>query len=108
MMKQGLDQITAMEETLIELEKARLLLAHWTQEYEFNKKPDPKAAADWWLSNREAQTKEQSDSVKWYWEYDMIFGLVDIAFDYVRGSQKMLEDAIDRWKEERSEQSNGN
>ncbi|WP_035213427.1 hypothetical protein [Desulfitobacterium hafniense] len=108
MMKQGLDQITAMEETLTKLEKAELLLTHWTQEYGFSKKPDPKAAVDWGQSKGGAQTKEQSDSVKWYWEYNLIFNLVDIAFDYVRGSQKMLEDAIAEWKEEHGEQSIGN
>ncbi|MEL7657077.1 MAG: hypothetical protein AAGU75_14365, partial [Bacillota bacterium] len=69
MMKQGLDQVVAIENALIKLEKAELLLAHWTQEYGFNKKPDPQAAIDWGQSKGGAQTKEQSNSAKWYWEY---------------------------------------
>ena len=92
---------TAIEDALIKLEKADTLLSYWTQEYGFADKPDPRAAIRWGSqvpSQNQDDEKEKEhgkQSYKWFYEYDMIFNFVDMAFDYIIATQEILKRAIE-------------
>jgi len=83
---------SSIEYALVKLEKADTLLNHWVQEYGFSEKPDPRAAIEWGrsLKDEPGRTALGSFSAKWYWEYDNIFNFVDMAFDYIMETQKIL------------------
>lgn len=87
-----------IENALVKLEKADTLLNHWTQEYGFNQKPDPRAAIEWGrsLKGEPGRTALGSFSAKWYWEYNTIFHFVDMAFDYIIETQAILNKAVER------------
>lgn len=87
-----------IEDALIKLEKADTLLSHWLQEYEFNQKPDPRAAIEWErsLKGEPGRTALGSFSAKWYWEYNTIFNFIDMAFDYIIETQAILSKAMER------------
>ncbi len=98
-LKHGLFETrTDIETALIKLEKAHTLLSHWTQEYEFNQKPDPRAALEWGrsLKDEPGRTALGSFSAKWYWEYNTIYSFVDMVFDYVIEAQELLNKAMER------------
>lgn len=87
------DQISEIENALIKLDKAQLILGHWTDEYSFAKKPDPVEAVKRVTSNSREKSIHGEQSCRWFYEYSQIIGLIDIAFDYVFESKKILEKA---------------
>ncbi|MFZ3129732.1 MAG: hypothetical protein WA125_01155 [Desulfosporosinus sp.] len=53
-----IDRTDAMENAIILLEKASMILSHWTQEYVFNEKPNPRKAVECGASmSREERSK---------------------------------------------------
>ena len=85
---------TAIEGALAKLEKADTLLSYWTQDYSFAEKLDPRAAIAYWSGSDKSQEAEQA--AMWFWEYNQIFTIVDIAFDYLLETKKILNEAINR------------
>jgi|HigsolmetaGSP11D_1036233.scaffolds.fasta_scaffold00512_2 hypothetical protein len=85
---------TVVENTLIKLKKAKLLLDDWTQEYGFCENPTPHAAIAWGAKKASELTRTEKDSVKWYWEYEKIFGFIEIVHDYIYESQQALENVL--------------
>lgn len=85
------EQTSKVENALIKLDKAQLILGHWTDEYAFNEKPDPAEAVKHWTSESREKNINRDQSCKWFHEYSQIIGLIDIAFDYVFESKKLLE-----------------
>jgi len=92
---------TAIEIALVKLEKADTLLNYWVQEYSFAEKPDPRAAIRWGsqvpTQNQDPERVKEhgKQSCKWFYEYDMIFNFVDMAFDYIIATQEILNKAIE-------------
>ena len=87
-------QTSEVENALNKLDKASMILAFWTQEYGFNDRPDPGEAVKCWTSKSGERSKKAEQSCKWFFEYSLIIGLVDIVFDYVHESKKELEKAL--------------
>ena len=85
---------TGIEYALVKLEKADTLLSYWTQEYDFAEKPDPRAAIAYWSGSDKSRNAEQAAT--WFLEYNQIFTIVDIAFDYLLEAKKILNEAIER------------
>jgi len=96
--KEVFEKTMSIENALVKLEKADTLLSHWTQEYGFNEKPDPRAAIEWGRSLKDDPGRSAlgSFSAKWYWEYNSIFDFVNMAFDYIIESQKILNEAMNQ------------
>ncbi|HHY26424.1 MAG TPA: hypothetical protein GX523_06695 [Desulfitobacterium dehalogenans] len=91
-----ISQNTALGETLIKLSKAKMILDIWIQDYGFPSNPNLNDAVAWMGSKSGEQTREEVNSVKWYLEYDLIYGLIDIVHDYVYESKKILENALEK------------
>lgn len=83
-----------IEYAKVKLDKAETILSHWVQDYSFAEKPDPRAAIAYWSGSDKSQEAEQA--AKWFWEYNQIFTIVDIAFDYLLEAKKILNEAINR------------
>lgn len=92
---ESFNQISNVENALIKLDRASMILGHWTDEYVFTEKPNPREAVKWLTSmGSEGITGKSGQSVKWFYEYNQIIGFVDIAFDYVFECKKLLEKAV--------------
>lgn len=78
----------------VKLDKAEMLLNRWVQDYSFAKMPDPRAAVARWSGADKSQEAEQA--AKWFYEYNEIYTIVDIAFDYLLEAKKILNEAINR------------
>lgn len=89
------ERTTSIERVIYELDKAKLVLDHWTGEYSFCETPDPRAAIAWGRSCG-SQDTHQLQSATWFMEYEKIFQFILIASDYVYESQKILKAAIER------------
>lgn len=89
-----LETKTAIENALVKLDKADTLLNHWTQEYGFSEKPDPRAAVAYWSGANESREGEQAAT--WCWEYKKIFTVVEIAFDYILKAKEILRKPTER------------
>lgn len=85
------ERTNAIEEALIRLKKASLLLSHWTQEYGFYESPNPRLIFDNTVPNSD---KFKLQAFKWFWEYNYIFYFVDMVEDYIFETQKILEEAL--------------
>lgn len=83
---------TVIEEALTKLSRADIVLQHWTQEYSYSKKPDPMAAINWW--NGTDQSVEAKQAANWFWDYNYIFEFIEIVFDYIMESKKILEGGL--------------
>mgnify|MGYP000889802388 CR=1 FL=1 len=88
---------TAIKNALVKLDKADTILSHWVQEYGFSEKPDPRAATTWSakVPDRNNPDRAGEQAFKWYWEYNTIFNFVDMAFDYIMETQKILNEAME-------------
>lgn len=84
----------SIEYAEVKLDKAEMLLNRWVQDYSFAKKPDPRAAVACWSGSDKSQEAEQA--AKWFWDYNQIFTIVDIAFDYLLEAKKILNEAVER------------
>ena len=79
------------------MDKAAIILDHWTQEYSFYEKPDPWAATRWssQVSSRNIDPEKEQvhgqQSFKWFHEYNFIFHFIEIVADYVYKVQQELE-----------------
>ncbi len=78
------------------IEKISFLLGEWIDDYSFCEKPDPIAAIDYAQLSRKDRHGEQS--MKWFWEYDRVHELVEIAMDYVRDTRELIEEAQENEK----------
>jgi len=87
-------QTSAVENALMALEKANMILGHWEHEYVFADRPNPVEAARIWTSKSNEENKGANQSCKWFFEYNLIIGFVDIVHDYVSESKKLLEKAV--------------
>ena len=85
---------SSIEYAEAKLEKAETILSRWVQDYSFAEKPDPRAAVAWWSGTNKSREAEQAAT--WFWEYNQIFTIVDIAFDYLLEAKKILNEAIER------------
>lgn len=81
----------AIENAIGKLDKADIILQHWTQEYSYSEKPDPKAAIDWFHGDKSLKARQ---SAAWFHDYNYIFDFIDIVFDYVLESKKILEEGL--------------
>lgn len=89
------EQTFAVENTIMNLDKANMLLNLWITEYVFTDQPDLGEAVKHWTSKpSEERNIKGEQSVKWFHEYRKIVGLVDIVSDYVFESKKLLEKAV--------------
>lgn len=86
------DKNNAIEDALNKLDKADIVLQHWTQEYSYSERPNPRAAIDWWNGIDESRAANQSAA--WFREYNYIFEFIQIAFDYIIESKKILEEGL--------------
>jgi len=88
-------QTSEVENALVKLDKASLILGCWMSEYVFVERPDLSEAVKGWTSRApEERSVKAEQSCKWFYEYSQIIGLVDIVFDYVHESRKLLEKAV--------------
>lgn len=71
------------------LEKADFILSIWVEEYNFDEKPDPRAAIEY--MTRRNQDPHGKQSAKWFWEYNRIQNFIEIAMDYITNSQKLIK-----------------
>lgn len=78
----------------VELDKAETILRRWVQDYDFAKKPDPRAAVAY--QNGTDNSREAKQASEWCWDYNHIFTIVDIAFDYILEAKKILNKAIEK------------
>lgn len=81
-----------MEGALVEIRKAKCILDHWTQEYGFSEKPDPKAAIEW--GNNLNGDTHGMQSHKWVYDYKTIYQMIDIVTDYVYAVNSLIEESI--------------
>lgn len=89
-----LNQTTEVENALVKLEKANLILGRWMNEYVFVDKPDPREAVKRGESKSGEKNIKADDSFKWFYDYNQIIGLLDIAFDYVHESKELLKNVV--------------
>lgn len=82
------NKTTALEQAFTAIDKAALILDHWTQTYIYNNKPQPNAAIAWGSGRGKGPYFEQS--AQWYVEYEYITKYVDIAHDYVHNAKEEL------------------
>lgn len=82
----------------IDMDRAAIILNHWTQEYGFYEKPDPRAAIRWGGQIPKENTDEDKEhgkqSFKWFHEYNYIFNFIKIVADYVYKVQRDLEKGL--------------
>lgn len=78
------------------VEKIGFLLNEWINDYGFSEKPNPMAAMEW--TQNVNQGRHQEQSAKWFWEYDRIYELIEIAMDYVGYTRELLEEAQENGK----------
>lgn len=92
------DNETIMSEVTLKLDRARLILGDWLDDYGFNQEPNPRKAVEWGgtMRNEEGHDKEGEQSFKWFIEYNRIYKFIEIVMDYVHGSWKMLDDLLDK------------
>lgn len=89
------EQTSEVEDALAKLVKASLILGRWMTEFVFTERPDPGEAAKCrTIRAPEERSVQGKQSLKWCYEYNQIIGLIDIAFDYVHESKKLLEKAV--------------
>jgi len=81
-------------ETLFKLEKATLLLNHWSNEYGFFEEPDPWAAIKAGSTVGGSKDIHGNQSMQWYYEYKSIVQFINIAEDYVYESKEALRKAV--------------
>lgn len=92
-------QTDAIEEVLLKLNKANMLLGLWTERYDFYSAPDPRlaiAGAAHTSTGKLSDDKKRlmTESMIWFSDYPTITGLIDIIFDYVYESKEALSKAI--------------
>jgi hypothetical protein len=88
-------QTSAVENALVKLDKAAMILGHWAHEYVFDERPNPiQAAKDWTSMPSKERDIKSEQSCKWFFEYGLIIGFVDIVHDYVYESKKILEKVV--------------
>jgi len=81
----------AIKNALVDLEKAETLLLHWTNEYVFEKAPNPKIM----FSDRiPPGDLERLQSAKWFNEYRFISQFIMMANDYVTKGKEELKKAL--------------
>jgi len=86
-----LEKKNAIETASQKLGKANLILGNWVDTYGFAEDPDPRTAIEF---GRKESDVHMIQSATWFHEYESIYNLVDIAWDYVREGMKILEDAM--------------
>ena len=88
-------QTSEVENAICKLDKADMMLGHWVNEYVFTDRPDLSEAVKAWTSrDSEAESKMAKQSIKWFYEYNLIIGFIDIVYDYVHASKKVLKKAV--------------
>jgi hypothetical protein len=92
--REVIDQGDAIGSALDKLKKANMILSDWTQEYGFIHQPDPRKAMESEAFKSEEGYGEAVDSRKWFHEYNRIYQFIDIVYDYVYESKKILEKAL--------------
>lgn len=81
-----------VKKALLDLEKAETLLLHWSNEYVFEKAPNPKIM----FSDRIPPSDlERLQSAKWFNEYRFISQFVLMAKDYVTRGKEELQKALE-------------
>lgn len=82
----------AVKKALVDLEKAETLLLHWSNEYVFEKAPNPKIM----FSDRIPPSDlERLQSTKWFNEYRFISQFIQMAKDYVTRGKEELQKAVE-------------
>ena len=90
-----LDRIDTMENVSLKLEKACTVLAYWLVNYSYCEKPDPRLTFhDCVPSKNEHEEIHRQQSFAWFRNYHRIILFIHIVEDYVRDSQKLLEETI--------------
>lgn len=83
---------TELEEVLTKLEKANYILSKWIEDYGFAERPDPRAALA--CSSEKDRSEKAVQAFQWYYDYENILTMIEIAFDYVYESKKALSQVI--------------
>jgi hypothetical protein len=79
-----------IEDLKSNLEKADFMLSNWMEEYSFSEKPDPYKAIAWGTNQDKDMHAKQS--AKWFWEYNRIHSIIEIAMDYITRSLKLINE----------------
>lgn len=75
-----------IEELRYKIKKASFLLSDWKEDYSWNEKPCPYLAIEYSegvIGEGDPGSRKAKNSLKWFWEYNRIFELIDIADNYV-------------------------
>ena len=87
------DSLHEARETLERLdyynEKISFLISELINDYSFNEKPDPYKAIAWGKNQDEGIHAAQS--AKWFWEYNRIYDLIEMIYDYNRIMRDLLK-----------------
>ena len=89
------NSLSTIEDANLKIEYARFLIGDWLEDYSFRENPDPNLALKWLhtISEKpycERPAEEGQQSAKWFMEYDRIFKIVNIAFDYIVDAHNIL------------------
>lgn len=87
------NKTTALEQAFTAIEKAAIILDHWTQTYIYNNNPRPEAAIAWGSGRGKGPHFEQS--AQWYSEYEYIAKFIDVAHDYVHTAKSELAGVLE-------------
>ena len=88
------EQTSVVEDTILNLKKANMILDGWMQEYGFINRPDPRKAMECGSFKSGERDMKAVESRKWFYEYNRIYTFIDIVSDYVFESRKLLEKAV--------------
>ncbi|HZK52963.1 MAG TPA: hypothetical protein VFC84_01980 [Desulfosporosinus sp.] len=87
-------QTSEVEDAMLKLRKAMVILEYWTDEYGFQDKPEPLQAVMYRETILPEKNIRAEQSCKWFYEYNRIYQFIDIVRDYVYESKELLGKAL--------------
>lgn len=88
-----LKKVDALHESVNDIDKVILILEDWENEYFFNERPNVELIFD---INTGVEDVEKQQALKWYWEYHVIVGYIQIVKDYVYKVENSLKDVLEK------------
>lgn len=80
-----------LEELSDKLGKAETMLTHLIQAYYFSEKPNPYLLLDERVSRDDSR---RDDILKWNQDYTFIYQFINVAYDYLNESSRLIESII--------------
>lgn len=72
------------------MNRISFMLNEWVEKYDFLNKPDPRAALEYAKNMATSTDLHGKQSLMWFWEYNRIFTLVDVALEYAINADKIM------------------